>query len=126
MSSKCCPGSWFLPFLTPQGPLLSFLTVASIGGPAAATDLPKPTPMAAVSVFSEQCRTVAPLNNLPGGSCLCWANKACTHRPVGCEALVTAPTPSLQGALRIPPHGADFVHEPVGVDAALNMQFYSF
>lgn len=52
MSSKCCPSSQLLPFLTPQGPLMSFLTGASTGGSAATTDFPKPTPMAAVSVVS--------------------------------------------------------------------------
>lgn len=77
MSSKCCPSSQLLPFLTPQKPLLSFLTGASIEASAATTDFPKPTSMAAVSVFSEQCRTVAPLNNLSGESCMCWENTAC-------------------------------------------------
>lgn len=33
---------------------------------------------------------------------------------------MAAPTPSLQGGLRILSHGADFVHEPVGVGAALH------
>lgn len=37
-----------------------------------------------------------------------------------CEGLVAAPAPSLQCSLRIHSHEADFVHEPVGVDAALS------